>query len=811
MARRSEEGHADELPVTVVGAAADAMAVARLVRLLDLPEGPSASGDQPIVVVAVSSETVKDASLVARLEQRLSADGLVIPVAVHPAVQNLPSELQQLHHIAGHTLPDDELRDQLLHTIRMDPAAAASFGSLMASVNGWNGGGRRRRDLLDATVLRRMDTLWQSLPSAVTSGDEELVQAYLSAGWRHLHLVRRARAAAVVVAGLAVLVTAVVIVLWQRDRNAAADQAALAERERLASAAAVEARSAMRAGDQLGSLRAALRGLDSASTRDIREATRQVLSVPMPDTTFRLGARPSTLAWSRTGRFLAVGLKPGTLWLLDVARRKHIGSWTSGSGAIDEVRFVERAGLVLLVFKPHDAAERTVETGLPVEEGQGPDVRDTADPHRSASGRIHAEVDQGGTQLLTVACHSKQNGSCSMWLPPTAGVAIGGAWSPAADVLAVATSDGDVDVVDAAAVMARSTVLDLEVTGTPSPDDRVGQLDGHLVMMSPRGRVTVAVPGTVPTDGTAWCRRTVQEENLGRDWDLRFAGVDCRGVVDWTADLRDIIAAIPLAQDDGSAPGERPVSVAASVVVSPTGTTAVALDSSGVALLLVRAESWTVVVRAAAGGSGAGGPTAVFAADGMTAVMLVGQSTGATDSAVVFDVGRRSARVFPIGHGEAESHVELRLVSNDGRTAVIGGTTVGEKARIRLLDLRSGHEVPASDSFGAPAALDVTGTRVLTVGGDVDAMPWPTKTAGNGTLSFARIYQTADGELLCQAPFYQPYSVPAVGTPLVAPDLSATVTTYEAVVVQRTCDPDLELRPAVEARIAGFIDVSVPR
>jgi hypothetical protein len=806
----STDGHSSPT-VAVIAAKADQEWVDRIVALLDMPVHRSVSEDDDVILLVASEATNQDAWLVNHVARRLEAGRRVIPIVTESELTDKLEILQELHWIEAQRAEDEALKRTLEHAIRIDSVTAAALGRLMTAADRWSRLGRHSRHLLNAAGLPSAVELWASVQADHAVLDESVMTAFLTASEQRAVRVRRWRRWTAASAILIFLAGSGVVGWRQLEQRAAADQAATADRERQASQAATVAADALRGGDERKSLQAAVIALDRASTRETRELSREVLSVPLPNVTFQLGTTTLTaLAWSRTGRYLAVGSASGKLWMLDTTRRARAGAWTVGQNAVQRLRFTYLGDRPRIAYTLSLGTQGLVETTLTEVDSARDHPRAKTNTSTSSHEQAAATLLHGGVLLTAPWCRSDSNGSCTTWLPATSGTATSSLWSPHEPVLAVTTSGGDVDLINAKAALSKSTAVVTPATSPPQPGVWAGYLakEDRTVLVSPAGTAQLATRDNVPSGGDQFtCLPMVKRKNLGRELSARVWSVDCRGAVRWSVTTDDIATALPTEARSYPQPPREPVSIAPAIEVGPTGTTALALDNAGRGYMLALRTGWTVVLRTTSAiHSDVELAGVVFTSDGTAAAAMLRPRDGGAASVLSFDLTRRTTRSLDIG--AVSPNARLHAFSDNRETIALGDDAVGTTRSFLLINVHSRERIVATGSVGIPVGFDTTGERLLTLGGETRSVPWPPALqTEHVTLAFARIYNARNGELLCEAPFYQP-SQPVA---FVAPDLSAfVVDSYERPLLQHTCRPVDDLRASLIERLGSYVAIGSP-
>jgi hypothetical protein len=508
--------------------------------------------------------------------------------------------------------------------------------------------------------------------------------------------------------------------------------------------------------------------------------------------TFRLGEPVSRIAWSPGGRYLAVGSRSGRVWLLDVAGRRPLGAWAVTSSPIASLR-VDPTG----VAWTSDAGPS----------GRTPAAIPPGSDRSAATGQpnplLAAQPMGRGLMISRADCYSRNNGSCTTWLPLSGGDVAGRIGQPGGDAMAVATTTGDVDILDGAAAVADVRAAD--PAGTPRP---AGPAWSEF-LPTEKTSVTVTTSGRAVLGdaaiGDATCRTVVPSRpDDDADRPPVTTGFDCRGQPAWTVADADIRGALPPPQPQAA---ETPVLDDPAVVPGPTGRTALALDNRGHGYLLTRGSRWVIAQE---GGSGittdvrtAG---VAFTPDGRVAAALLLPSGGGTGRLLVLDLDRRTADAFDLP-GRATG-TTLHPAVGAGRRVVLSGSEDNAQRGFALVDLRSHVVTELPGDIDRVAGFDRTGTRLLALTGS-DAPPWPAQLATSfETVSFARVYDANDGEMLCERALYQP------GQPIAAvePDLAGfVVPSYERPLLQGTCRPVADLGSALRSARATLVPVGPPR
>lgn len=787
--------------IAVLYADADRAVAERIGGLIGAPFRRAAADGDDTLVVVLSPELAKDARLLSEVMRGVDEQVRVIPVAVQSGLHKVGAfePLTSLHWLLAAGLDDDDLRDVLSQAMSLDSAAASELDVLSSAAREWESQGRPIRAAFAGRELARKRALWDSITVGHPVFGDPVVTDFLTAG--ALRDQRRRR----VLRGTAIVVTAVVLVGggglgWRfvREHLSSAD-AASAGQVRLSVATARAARDDLSAGRRRDALLAADEALRHASTRDAREAAREVLSLPLPSVTFQLGAvKPTAMTWSGSGRYLAAGSSDGRLWVLDTREREPVMRRAVGRADFLSLGFRVAGGHAGIAYRLSDGTHGTVPVPLPAGE-------ETSGGDRPVShGSVSASLFQDGVAFRDTRCANKANSACTAWSPATSGSVLGGLWNREA-LLAVATSGGDLDVFDAGEVLARSTALTRQhLSGNGGWATYLPQTK-RTAVLDRGGGAYLADPGQPPPGDPRYVCWTVTDtgsQNIGQAFSDRVSGIDCRGRAQWSASDYDVGAALPPEARGNAGVADGTPAVDPVVEIGPRGTTALVIDRSGRAYLLQRTAAWTVASRVGAPATpGLRVAGVVFTADGTAAAAMLRPEDGGTATVVVLDLKRRSAVTFDIG--AVSSEAELEAFSADHRSLAVSGADDGEL----IVDVVHRRTTPIRIG-GRPIAFDETSRRLLLIGRPEGALPLPaTLPFGvNTALSSARIYDVRSGELLCQEAFYQP----AQPVGFVRPDLSAFVIDGFGPLYQQACVPPRNLRAALRSALASIVPVARP-
>ncbi len=798
--------------VVVLYADADHAVAERIGELISAPFRRTAvEGDKTLIVV-LSPELAKDARLLSQAEHGADEQVRLIPVATQGGLDEITAfeSLKSLHWIEVFRLDDDALRDVLLQAMNLNSDTAADLDVLSSAARAWHAQGRPLRAAFAGSELVRKQTLWDSLTAGHPVFGNEIVADFLTAG--ALRQKRRRR----ISRWTGTVLAAVVLIGcggwgWQlvRERSASAS-AASAEQDRLSVQAAKTARDDLSAGRRRDALIEADGALDHASTRDAREVGREILSLPLPSTTFQLGAvKPAAMAWSRSGRYLAAGSSDGRLWVLDTRDRKRVVRRAVGRSAIRSLGFRVANTGAEVVYTLGDGTRGAAPVPLAAAEGGSDGSRVDRTATVSSDESASASLFHDGVAFRSTRCANKANSACTVWGPVTSGSTLGGLWNPHEALLAVATTGGDVDVFDAGRVLARSTTLTprrLSGKGgwaTYLPDTK------RTAVVDADGAAYLAYPGEPSKGDERYACQTVHDtssQNIGQAFNYRVSGLDCRGRVQWSVSDYDIAAALPPeAKGDAETASGEP-SVEPVIEVGPRGTTALVVDRAGRAYLLRRTTTWTVALRTAVRLTpGLRVSGVVFTADGTAAAAMLRPEDGGAATVLVLDLKRPATAPFRIG--AVSSSTDLDAFSADHRTLALSGNVSGSNEGVLIVDVTH-RSISATRIGGRPVAFDETSRRLLVIGAPDSSLPLPrTLPFGvNTAMSSARVYDVQSGELLCQELFYQP------GQPVgfVRPDLTSFIIDGFGPLYQQGCAPPAHLRGALKSALASIVPVARP-